>query len=264
MKKYISILAVIAIITVMVSCERTPDVPEITHVDESMILTIADIYKIHTDSGDNYEFKDDYMLFGTITMDDGTDNIYKEAYIQDETGGINLYKLGSAGLVKTGERVRINLKGGQIINYSGKMEISFVNVEDFSLQVILQETNVPIEPIEVTMAEILDTPEYFDCRLVKLIDVQVAASDTALTYAIEHGSSTQSRNLETCNGDKLVMRNSDYSDFAGDTLPNGSGSIIGIMTRYIKKNTSGTTTTYQIIIRTPDEVNLTDSRCPNL
>lgn len=262
MKKIITIIIPMffAAVALVCSCEK-PDVPAITELDKDHILTVADIYKIQADSGDYYQFKDDYMLFGTITMDDSHDNIYKEAYIQDSTGGINLYKLGKAGLVKVGDRIRLNLKGGQIVNYNGKMEITFADVEDVSLQVILQEPNVPLTPEEVTMAQVVENPTYYDCRLVKLNNVQFAASDTSLTYAVENGSTTQSRNMTSCDGNTLVARNSDYADFAGQPLPKGNGSVVGIMTRYIRTGNTGTTTTYQIIIRSTDEVNMENERC---
>ena len=76
MKKIISIIVPMffAAVAFVCSCEK-PDVPAITELDKDHILTIADIYKIQADSGDYYQFKDDYMLFGTITMDDSHDNI---------------------------------------------------------------------------------------------------------------------------------------------------------------------------------------------
>ncbi len=258
MKKIISIIVPMffAAVALVCSCEK-PDVPAITELDKDHILTVADIYKMCDDSSDYYQFTDDYMLFGTITMDDSHDNIYKEAYLQDSTGGINIYKLSKAGMVKVGDRVRMNLKGSHIVNYNGKMELTFVDVEDVTLQVVLQEPNVPITPEEVTMAQIIENPAYYDCRLVKLSNVQFAASDTSLTYATEHGTSTQSRNMISCDGNPLVARNSDYADFAGEKLPKGSGSVVGIMTRYIRSET----TTYQIIIRSIDEVNMENERC---
>lgn len=264
MKRYFSVIVLLVVAAIMSfsSCERELDVPEITQLDAAHTLTISDIYKMHADSGDYYTFDDNYMLFGTITMDDSHDNIYKEAYLQDTTGGINLYKLGSAGLVKVGDRVRINLKGAMIVDYCGKMEISFANIEEVSTQIILQESGVPITPEEVTMTQVNDNPAYYDCRLVKLTDVQFAASDTALTYAVESGSATQNRNMVSCDGYKVVARNSDYSDFAGEALPNGKGSLVGIMTRYIRSSSNGsTTTTYQIIIRSSSEVEMENERC---
>ena len=262
MKKIISIIVPMffAALALVCSCEK-PDVPAITELDKDHILTVADIYKIQADSGDYYQFTDDYMLFGTITMDDSHDNIYKEAYLQDSTGGINIYKLSKAGMVKVGDRVRMNLKGSYIVNYSGKMELSFVDVEDATLQVILQEPNVPLTPEEVTMAQVVENPAYYDCRLVKLNNVQFAASDTSLTYAVENGNKTQSRNMTSCDGNTLVARNSDYADFAGQPLPKGSGSVVGIMTRFFKTTNTGTTITYQIIIRSTDEVNMENERC---
>ena len=67
--------------------------------------------------------------------------------------------------------------------------------------------------------------------------------------------------MTSCDGNTLVARNSDYADFAGQPLPKGSGSVIGIMTRYFKTDNIGTTITYQIIIRSTDEVNMENERC---
>jgi len=262
MKKIISIIVPMffAAVALVCSCEK-PDVPAITELDKNHILTVSDIYKMWADSGDYYQFKDDYMLFGTITMDDSHDNIYKEAYLQDSTGGINIYKLSKAGMVKVGDRVRMNLKGSQIVNYSGKMELSFVDVEDATLQVILQEPNVPITPEEVTMAQVIENPDYYDCRLVKLNNVQFAASDTSKIYAIQEGDQYQTRDMISCDGYPLVTRNSRYANFANDSIPNGNGSMVGIMTRYIRTSNTGTSTTYQILIRSTEEVNMDGDRC---
>ena len=111
------------------------------------------------------------------------------------------------------------------------------------------------------MAQVIENPAYYDCRLVKLNNVQFAASDTALTYAVENGSTTQNRNLTSCDGNTLVARNSDYADFAGQPLPNGNGSLVGIMTRYIRTSNTGTSTTYQILIRSTEEVSMDGDRC---
>ncbi|MCF0207155.1 MAG: hypothetical protein HUK15_06990 [Bacteroidales bacterium] len=258
---FFAIIAALMCVSVFVSCEREPDFPEVNTVADAYKLTISDIYKMHADSGDYYTFVDDYMLYGTITMDDSHDNIYKEAYIQDSTGCINLYKLGTAGLVKVGDSVRINLNGAMIVNYSGKMELSFANLEDVSTHVILQD-RVNVVPEEVSMSQIVANPAYYDCRLVKLNDVQFAASDTSLTFATASGSSTQNRNMVSCDGSTLVARNSDYADFAGEPIPNGKGCVTGIMTRYIRSSSNGSiSTTYQIIIRSLDEVVMNDERC---
>jgi hypothetical protein len=252
----ITIAVLIATVFIFTGCEKELDRPPIKVVDPAKVLEIKDIYQIQVDSGDNYVFTEDYMLYATVVMDDSTGNIYKEAYLQDTTGGINLYKLSSAGALKIGQYVRINLNGASIKNYSGKMELIFSNVLDFGLNMVVQESNVPIEPIEVTIADLL-TGEY-DCELVTVKDVQFVDGEINMTYANLGGTSSQNRNIVDCTGGTLIVRNSDYSSFAADSLPDGKGNITGIATKY---QYSGGDIVWQLLIRNPNEVLLTGPRC---
>ncbi|HNQ67871.1 MAG TPA: DUF5689 domain-containing protein [Bacteroidales bacterium] len=253
------ILILSAFITVMlffIACDKELDSPPIKVVDPSKVLEIKDLYQIQADSGDSYVFTDDYMLYATVVMDDATGNIYKEAYLQDSTGGINLYKLSSAGATKEGDYIRINLNGAEIKNYSGKMELIFTNILDFGKSMVVQQKNVPIEPFVVTVED-LYTGDY-DCELVTITGVQFVASDTVKTYATLGGTSNQNRTMEDCNGNEIIVRSSDYSDFAGDTIPSGMGNITGIATKY---QYTGGDIVWQLIVRTPDEVLLDGPRC---
>lgn len=257
MKKNFTILTVLfAVILVISSCEKEHDRPPLKSVDPSMILEIKDLYKIQADSGDNYTFVDDYMLYATVVMDDSTGNIYKEAYLQDSTGGINLYKMSYSRALRVGQYIRLNLNGASIKNYSGKMEVIYSNVLDFGKSFVVQQDYEPILPFEVTMEDIFTAA--YDCELVTLTDVQFADSDTAMTYAVLGGTSSQNRNIVDCNGNTMIIRNSDYSLFAGDSLPNGKGNMTGIITKYIY---TGGDTAWQLLIRNPDEVLLNNPRC---
>ncbi|MDD3859731.1 MAG: DUF5689 domain-containing protein [Bacteroidales bacterium] len=254
--KILLLSAFITAIVFFVACDKELDTPPIKAVDPDKVLEIKDLYQIQADSGDSYVFTDDYMLYATVVMDDATGNIYKEAYLQDTTGGINLYKLSSAEATKEGDYIRINLNGVEIKNYSGKMELIFSNILDFGKSMVVQQTNVPIEPAVVTVEDLL-TGEY-DCELVTITGVQFVDADTVNTYATIGGTSSQNRTLEDCNGNEVIVRNSDYADFAGDTLPSGMGSITGIATKY---QYTGGDIVWQLIVRTPDEVLLNGPRC---
>jgi hypothetical protein len=255
-----SILTAIAVIFVagfmFTGCEKELDRPPISVVDENKILEIKDIYQIQADSGDNYIFTDNYMLYATVVMDDSSGNIYKEAYLQDSTGGINIYKLSSAGAVKEGDYIRVNLKGASIKNYSGKMELIFADVLDFGKSMVVQKSNQPIDPAVITLAELLTGA--YDCELVTISDVQFVDAEINLTFASLGGTSSQNRNIVNCVGETAIVRTSDYSDFAGDSIPDGKGSITGIATKYVY---SGGDIVWQVLIRTPEEVLLDGPRC---
>ena len=261
MKNKLSILISLSLIIaafVFYSCEKELDRPPIKVLDESQILTIKDLYDIHAEKGDDYVFTEDYMLFATGAMDDSSGNIYKEAYLQDSTGGINLYKLSHAGVLKVGQYVRINLNGSSIKNYNGKMEIIFAKVLDFRKSMVVQSYGQFIEPVEIdNLNQIYEGT--WDCQLVKIKNVEFIPGDTSKTYANLGGSSAQNRTVQDCNGKTLVIRTSDYAKFAGTELPKGNGDIIGIITKYVNSYTN--TVTWQLLVRDPKEVNLNNPRC---
>lgn len=260
MKNKISVFvaAILIVGAVSVSCERELDRPPISEVDSAKVLTIADLYKIQADSGNDYVFVDDYMLYGTIVMDDSTGNIYKEAYLQDSTGGINLFKLSSAGELNVGQYVRINLKKVKILEFRGKLELSFVDILDFGKSLIIQKSNVPIAPMEITLDEFY-SGEYL-CELVTLKDVQVVPADTAKTWANKIGTSGANILLQACDNPAktITVRTNDRSKFAGEKVPKGKGNITGIATKFQYPDGP---ITWQILIRDVDEVDLTGPRC---
>ncbi len=255
-----SIITTIAVLFVaglmFTGCDKELDRPPINVVDPAKILEIKDLYQIQVDSGNDYVFVDDYMLYATVVMDDSSGNIYKEAYLQDSTGGINFYKLSFAGALKIGQYVRFNLKGASIKNYSGKMELIFANILDFGNSMIVQDSYAPIAPVEVTIADILAGT--YDCELVTVKDVQFVDAEINLTYATAGGTSSKNRNIVNCEGGTLIVRTSDYSLFAGDSIPNGKGNITGIVTKYVY---SGGDVAWQLLIRRPSEVVLDGLRC---
>jgi hypothetical protein len=254
-KNFLLIAVLITIIVSFVGCDRELDKPPIDTVNPNLILTIADINQIYADSGNNYVFTKDYMLYATVVMDDGTGNIYKEAYLQDTSGGINLYRLTYAESLFEGDYIRLNLNGVQIVYYSGKMELVFDNV-DSEQSIVVQAKGRHIQPVDVTIAELMAGD--YNCQLVNLKDVQFKDSDLAFTYANKNGSSNTNRNIMDCSGQSMIVRTSDYSTFAGDTVAQGKGDMVGIATKYVY---SGGDVAWQLLIRSVDEVSLDSARC---
>lgn len=246
----------VAMVFGFASCEIIPDTPPINTVDQNKLLSINDIYQIQQDSGDNYVFTDDYMLYATVIMDDFYGNIYKEAYVQDETGGINLYKLSKAGLTRTGQYLRINLNGASLIDYSGKMEIVFDEINDVEPMLVVQENNAAITPDSISISDLASNN--YECKLVEIHGLQFVDGDLNETYSDAIGLNTINRTLEDCEGNQLIIRTSGYADFAADTLPNGNGSVIGVATTFLEYNGD---TTRQLLIRTPNEVVFDNARC---
>jgi hypothetical protein len=257
MNKNLSFISLLTLVIFgVVACVDDFDHPPVNTVPDNMKLTVENVYQIHQDSGENYQFTDDYMLYATVTMDDSKGNIYKEAYVQDSTGGINLYRLSSPGAVHTGDYVRINLNGAEIVDYNGKMELVFDDILDIETHIVVQKEDNVIEPAFTNIPRVISGA--YDCELIKLNDVQFAESELNKTYANADGTSTQNRTLENCDGQSIIVRTSDYADFARDSLPKGNIDITGVITKFVDYNED---ITWQLLIRTTEEVNLDGPRC---
>ena len=88
--KYTIGVFVLGLVLIFNSCVKdTPDVPPNVTIpfDENKVLTIQDI-KLIKDTSGSYTFDDIYSVFAVVGMDEESGNIYRSAYVQDETGGI--------------------------------------------------------------------------------------------------------------------------------------------------------------------------------
>ncbi|MCD4665936.1 MAG: DUF5689 domain-containing protein, partial [Bacteroidales bacterium] len=84
----------------MNSCVKDkPDEPPYNAIpfDPEKVLTIEEIKSLYDQNGEKFTFTDVYSVFATIVMDEKSGNIYKTAYVQDATGGIQLNFFNSGG-----------------------------------------------------------------------------------------------------------------------------------------------------------------------
>ncbi len=246
MKKYIS-LAVLLFAIVFQGCvDREFDHPPVPEIPTGNVLTISDLYQIYADSG-RYTFKDDYSVYAVVSADEKSGNLYKNVFVQDADKGIDLHLLNSGGLYQ-GDSIRIYLKGLVLDNYKGIMQLDSVDVDK---NVVKQATDVQVQPIVVTSLSQL-TDEML-CKLVKLENVQFLFSDTNKTFADAVNRVSENRTLEDCDGNQLIVRTSGYAKFAGYSVPDGNGSMVGIFSKYDPD--------YQFLIRSYSEIDMNGERC---
>jgi len=220
-------------------------------------LAISDYTKRHP-----VEIENDWALRGIITASDKEDgNFYKEAFIEDATGGLRLLFEANSGLY-IGDSVIVNLKGLWLGDYGnfwqlggtpyfqedGTVRVGGMNMDRQCLKLSIGNPTYP-SVLTVTQAK---SSAYLG-RLVKLDGVQFTDAMTGLTWANAEEMVTENRTLEDCNDKTLIVRTSGYSSAAGKVLPSGNGSITGIVTIF-----NGT---YQFLVRDFDEVNMTGTRC---
>ena len=257
MKSIIKILAIaMAIVPAFIfsGCiQGKYDTPEVSEVPVGDTVTITRLWEIYDSlvaaGGGTYKFNEDKSVFGYITMSDKIGNIYKSAYLQggtDDDKAINLHLLSSGGLYE-GDYVRVNLKGLVLGDYSGMIQLDSVHVDN---NIVKLKTRCFLEPELVDM-ENIGTGLYVG-KLVKFRKVQFQQQYVGQTYADKEGQKTVNTYIEDELGNTMIVRTSGYANFAGDTIPAGSGSLVAIVSRY--------NTEYQLFIRNTNEVQLTGRR----
>ena len=213
------IVAVAGLTMLIASCEKDKVNPPDTPVTEGVVYNIRTLKELSLP----YVFDTAASLYATIAMDESTGNIYKELYIQDSTGGMRLTFKDATGL-KTGDSILIRLEGNHVRDTLGTFEI--VNL-DARKDIVLLASGRYITPQEATLTQI--NSGMFDFQLVKVIDVQFDAGDTAATWADKLTATTTNRNLEDCRKNTILVRTSGYATFAGEQLPHGKGSLVAVV-----------------------------------
>lgn len=237
-KKITGLLLLAGITLFSVSCKKEFDTPPIKTIPEGNRITIADLKAMY--QGSPLKITDELSMFAVVTMDEQSGNIYKEAYIQDETGAINLRLLSSGGLYQ-GDSVRVFLKGTVLSTYNQMMQLDSVDVDN---NIIKQATKKDRQPDVYTDISQVTTGQ--QAKLIKIENVQFVASELGNTYADGINLMSQSRTLEDSLGNTIIVRTSGYANFANETLPQGSGTIIAIVSQF--------NSTLQLLIRNPSEV----------
>lgn len=235
------------------------------------IKTVKDSIRRITGNGGKgfYKFVGNATFKGMVVMNDRSGNYYKTLVIQDSTGGIEV--LFNDGFLYNqfpiGRQLAINCKGLILTNTNDdKIQLTGdtvqvnvgdargVGITDLQIRQSFTLSNVSERapsPRVITMSD-LRNPIYLG-TLVQLNDVQFASLDLSKTFAEPITNADENRALEDCRGLKTIVRTSGYADFAGAKLPQGKGSLVGILGAF--RNDS------QIFIRDLDDVKMTGERC---
>lgn len=234
--------------TVLVtSCiKKEWDEPPVATIPVGQVLTIQDL--VDTFNNVPIKFDEDFSLFGVITADDKSGNLYRNFYLQDNTGAILLRTLFSGGLAE-GDSVRIALKGVTLTQYNGLMQLDSVNVDK---NVIKQATEKFIQPQVVTLQQAINDPTLV-AKLIKIENVEFATSELGTTFANAAQLQTLNRNLVDCDGNTIIVRTSGYANFANTVVPSGNGSVVAILGTF--------NSTPQLYIRRVSELVMTGERC---
>ena len=243
---------------------------------EKNVISIADLKTqfatiINSDNGYK-QIEKDMMIKAVVTGNDVSGNIYNQVSVQDASGAIIIAINGSglSGYLPVGQEILVNLKGLYIGSYKKLPQIGGVNTKlsDGSLgmgkieRAIWNEHFKILNPGEADASTVV--PEEFDltkltdaaymeanvCKLMTLKKVKFASANGTNVWAPDDtNTSLELIDAETgkkISSSNLVVRNSGYSKFANEVVPQGVFDITGIFTRFGD--------TWQIVLRNTDDL----------
>lgn len=235
---------------VISGCKKEYDTPPERTIPTGNVLTIADLRAMY--NGNSHRFVGDSSVYAVVTGDERSGNLYKNIYVQDGTGAINLRLLTSGGLYE-GDSIRIYLKNCVLSQYRGMLQLDSVNVDE---NVVKQATGKSKTPRTVTIEELNADMQ---SQLIRLEDVQFSAMDAGQPFADAVNQQSLNRTLSDCSGNSVIVRTSGFASFAGVPTPTGKGELTAILTVF--SNSATEPPTLQLVVRSLDDVKLDGDRC---
>lgn len=243
---------------------------------EKNVISIADLKTqfatvINSDNGYK-QIEKDMMIKAVVTGNDVSGNIYNQVSVQDASGAIIIAINGSglSGYLPVGQEILVNLKGLYIGSYKKLPQIGGVNTKlsDGSLGIGKIERAIwnehfkilnpgeadasTVVPEEFDQTKLTDAA-YMDANVGKLMTLKkvkfASANGTNVWAPDDTNTSLELIDAETgkkISSSNLVVRNSGYSKFANEVVPQGVFDITGIFTRY--------NNTWQIVLRSTDDL----------
>lgn len=223
----------------MVSCLKAEKFVQEVFVYEphGTMMSISDLKNLPTDR----QIKEDIYIQGIVTSSDAFGNYSRKLYFQDSSSGISIIAdIGASyQLFPIGQKVSVQCQDMYLADVNGVLSLSS-GVTGSGIGKIaepisnrkIRNSMFPVEggsivaPAELTLSQLKDG-RYAD----QLVQVQEVFFQTSkLPYANEGGSSEQYRTLYDLSGASALLCTSDGSNMAGKNLPEGKGTITGILT----------------------------------
>lgn len=247
---------------------------------EKNVISIADLKTQFATVIANSSYKlieKDMMIKAVVTGNDVSGNIYNQVSVQDASGAIIIAINGSglSGYLPVGQEILVNLKGLYIGSYKKLPQIGSVNtkISNGTLSMGKIERAVwnqhfkilnpgeadasLVEPEEFDLTKLTDKAymEANVCKLMTLKKVKFASANGTNVWAPKD-TNTSLELIDAESGKKisssnLVVRNSGYSKFANEVVPQGVFDITGIFTRFGD--------TWQIVLRNTDDLKASET-----
>jgi len=268
------ILAMVALFTIN-SCVQDDDfaLPPVVCNDSWVTnLTIQELYDQVDTAGEILSFDTDQIFEGYVVSSDSTGNFFKTVSVQnsilnptkgiqvemDDTDLFNQFPLGS--------KIKVDLNGiyagydgvllkvGETYNDDGVIRVGRMSQNKIKSHVVLTCDGIS----EITPVVFPDIETAISSGIINtLITIEnVQFQQTGITYADAITPATVNRILEGAtaetNDQEIILRNSGYATFANVEVPEGSGSITAVLSKFNND--------WQLFIRDTNDVQFNNPR----
>ncbi len=211
-------------------------------------------------SSNSYVIPAETIIKGVVVSNDEPGNFFKTLVIQDESAAIHIsidafdlyvdYPLGRTVYVRGGLELGEFAGLPQLGVPGAGSEVGRIPAAILDQYLVIGELVQVPEPETKTINNLTEADL---SKLIQINEVEFAASLIGESFAIPNGGSGQNRGLVDCNGNEIIVRNSDFSSFAGLPLPEGNGTITAVYSVF--------GSTPQLTLRDANDVPLNGSRC---
>ncbi len=283
MNKFLKLSFVMMLLTgiafLLNSCKKEFDAPP-GPADPNMVAntSIKALKALHTTAGAYDIVGTDVVISGVVIANDKTGNLYKQLFIQDTSGAIQILLDATSlyGTYPVGRKIFVKCKGLCISDYNNNPQLgvkatvaglpSFEGIPGSLINnyIIGGSLGNTVTPKVVTIADLnaANTPSnqpWQNKYLNDLIQMEgyrfLSVTDTYSDTSVY--KSTQNRTIGNCagNSNNIIVRTSAYATFAGARVPQGRGNISALYTVF--------GSTKQLLIRDTADVAFTSAYdCP--
>ena len=230
-----TILLLAAVGMMFTACKKEYPEPPIQDLPIGTVYTIDEILAMEPGT----VFTEDASVYGIVTADEQSGNLYKAAFMQDRATGaaIELYLNAVSGL-RIGDSIRVYLKDVTYAMYNNLPQLSNFEADG---HIVILANGKPIQPKLTTIADV--TAGHHLAQLIRLENVKFTEKNT-FAEPSTYGNRTLAD--PTNFAQSVIVRTSNYANFANDSLPQGTGNLIAIATVY--------NSTWQLLLRSAREL----------
>ena len=279
-------MAMTAAAASLTSCQADMDAPALVEPKATMEAntTISDFKTAFADQTVLCPMKDEetqtpYIIKGRVISSDATGNIYKSIVIQDETAAlaISINQGSTYTDYRLGQEIVLNATGLYIGYYNGLQQIGWYDLYndepsltflawDYFLahselngfpnpdvKYVAQDETWPADNpycIVTTFSQLPATGEAFRNMQSQLVEFRNVHFEEGGKETYAPYQESVNRTLVDASGSTLTVRTSGYSNFYNEMIPEGTGTVRGILSYYGDA--------WQLLLRSLDDVIITE------